>query len=427
MMKNKGTIKAAPITMPYNREKTMNRKCGFPRRTGFLGSIVVVLLLSPVQLPAQEAFVLLSYERNFIRANLADKAGILQDAATDEQAGEFMGALYEFALDFALRHADILREDPEMLVLTGLAARGTGIAGHYSSVNTLWRTFQSYPNSLIRVDVLEALGYLSGGNPQALVYINQFLTETHNRFRSGIAPDYPVLLAAAGALGRGGDRTSFPVLFTLISAGYPDQVVQEASRAMNAIPYNYAPYLVEVIRKNPPAEKLAAFRFGAYNERLTLAEQGEIAEAALETAFDIRADTPENDAFLSSMRYASIPALARLKWTRSTGLVIKHFYQVQTGYLQGTVSRDRFLEAIRCLGAMGNSEAAQVLALQLGLLNSQTERTGEFDEAIILALVNALGEIGDKIAFDYFLYMGYLSYSESIKNAAREALTRLRW
>jgi hypothetical protein len=407
-------------------EKTMNRKCGFPRRIGFPGGIVFVLSILPVQLSAQ-APVLLSYERNFIRSSLTDKAGILQDAATDEQAGEFIGALYEFALDFALRHAELLREDPEMLALTGLAVRGAGLAGHYPSVDTLWKIFQSYPNSLIRGDVLGALGNLGRGNSQALVYLNQFFTDTHSRFRSGIAPDYPVLRAAIGALARGGNRTSFPVLFTLVSAGYPSQIAQEAAQAMDAIPYNYAPFLMDIIRRNPPAEKLAAFRLGAYNEKFTLAEQGELAEAALETAFDIPADTPENDALLSSLRYASIPALTRLKWTRATGLAIKHFYQVQTGYVQGTVSRDRFLEAIRCLGAMGNSESAQVLSLQLGFLNSQTERTGEYDENLILTLVNALGEIGDKAAFDYCLYISYLPYSEPIKAAAREALTRLKW
>ncbi|MDR2101279.1 MAG: hypothetical protein LBP43_01760 [Treponema sp.] len=404
----------------------MNRKYGISRHTGFPGSMLVILALLPVSLSAQ-APVLLSYERNFIRANLADKPAILQDAATDEQAGEFIGALYEFALDFTLRHAELFREDPEMLALTGLAARGAGQAGHHASADTLWKIFQSYPNTLIRVDVLGALGNLGAGNPQAIVYINQFLSDTHSRFRSGAAPDYPVLSAAINALARGGNRTSFPVLFTVINAGYPNQIVQEAALAMNAIPYNYAPFLMDVIRKNPPAEKLTAFRLGAYNEKFTLTEQGDLAEAALETGFDIPADTPENEALLSSLRYASIPALTRLKWTRATGLVIKHFYQVQTGYTRGTLSGDRFLEAIHCLGAMGNSEAAQVLALQLGFLNSQTERTGEFDEKVILALVSALGEIGDKIAHDYFLHIAYLPYSGPIKAAAREALARLKW
>jgi hypothetical protein len=404
----------------------MNRKYGFPRGPGLPGGILFVLFLLPVQLSAQEP-ILVSYERNFIRANLADKAEILRDAATDERAGEFIGPLYEFALDFVLRHADILREDPEMITLAGLAARGVGLAGYRASVDTLWRVFQSYPDPLIQVDVLGALGNLGKENSRVVGDLNQYLSDTNSRFRSGIFPDYPVLLAGIGALAQAGDRTSFPVLFAVMNAGYPNPVPQEALRAMNAIPYNYAQFLLDVLRRNPPIEKLEAFRIGAYNENFTLAEQGELAEVSLEISLALSGDTPENEAALSSLRYASIPALTRLKWTRATALVIKHFYLVQTDYTQGRTAKSRFLEAVRCLGAMGSSEAAQVLALQLGFLNFQAERTGEFDDALILAIVNALGEIGDKIAFDYLLYIGYLSYPDPIQAAARDALNRLKW
>jgi hypothetical protein len=85
------------------------------------------------------------------------------------------------------------------------------------------------------------------------------------------------------------------------------------------------------------------------------------------------------------------------------------------------------MEAINCLGAMGNSESAQVLALQMGFINSQVEGGAEFDEDLIVALVQALGEIGDKIAFDHLLYIGYLDYPERIHAAAKDSLNRLKW
>ena len=76
---------------------------------------------------------------------------------------------------------------------------------------------------------------------------------------------------------------------------------------------------------------------------------------------------------------------------------------------------------------MSSSEAAQVLALQLGFINSRTEKTGLYDEAIILAIINSLGELADKSAFDNLLYIGYLNYPDKIQSAAREALARLKW
>jgi HEAT repeat protein len=122
-----------------------------------------------------------------------------------------------------------------------------------------------------------------------------------------------------------------------------------------------------------------------------------------------------------------VAVLTEFQWTRASPLAIKHFYRVQTDVQNGAVPRERLVEAVNCLGAMGSSEAAQALALQLGLLNSQTERSGVFDETVTLAVVQALGAIGDKSAFDHLLYISYLSYPEHIQAAAREALARLKW
>ena len=76
---------------------------------------------------------------------------------------------------------------------------------------------------------------------------------------------------------------------------------------------------------------------------------------------------------------------------------------------------------------MGSTEAAQALALYLQLINAQTEQGSPYDEDILLASIIALGELGDKAAFDYLLQIGYLQYTEAVKRAAKDALLKLRW
>jgi hypothetical protein len=378
--------------------------------------------------PAQDGEpIRASYERNFIRANLSTKAGILRDAATDERAAEFIGPLYEFALNFALRNAEILRDDPDMIALTVLASRGAGASGHRASVETLWKVFLAYRDSLTRVEVLNALALLGRGNGQLVEDLNQFLANQNNLYRSGMTPDFPTLSACISTLSRLGDGSSFPVLFSAMIAGYPDSITQEASGALASIEGDYKQYLIDVIRKNPPAEKLIAFREGSYNKKFTDAERGDLAQIALEVSLDLFPDSAEGETAISNLRYASVQLLTELKWTRATSLAIRHYYRVQKDYANGLASKAQFSEAVACLGAMESSEAAQVLALQLGFINSQMERINEFDEVLTLAIVKALGEIGDKIAFDYLLYIGYLTYPESIQIAAREALNRLKW
>ena len=394
-------------------------------RTRFLTSFFLFglffVLLSGKRLDAQES-ILTSYERNFIRSSLAAKTGILKDAATDERAGEFIGSLYEFALQFALTNGPMLRDDPDMIALVAAAAKGAGDGGNRDSVRSLWELFRIFQDSYSRVEILNALGILGKGNPQIIGNLNQLLEDQNRVYRAGnINLNYPVLGACITALGALGDDSSFPFLFSAMIAGYPQSITQETLKALDSIQGNYKDYLIEVIRNNPFPEKAAAFRIGAYNAKLKPAERGELARIALEVSLDASGSPA------AALRYDAITVLTRLKWSPASSLALRNFYRVLTDFTNNAAPRERLLEAITCLGVMDSTEAAQALTLQLGFINSQTERTGEYNEAVILAIINALGELGDKAAFDHLLYISYLNYPDRIQASAKEALNLLKW
>ncbi|GHT73374.1 hypothetical protein FACS1894124_1640 [Spirochaetia bacterium] len=370
---------------------------------------------------AQDA-VLASYERNFLRAGLGTKVNILKDAPSDELAPEFIGELYEFALGFSLQNADLLRNDPDFINLTILASRGAGASGHKASVNTLWSVFSSFRDAAIRVEALEALAVLAPGNTWILENINQFAASQNSLFRSGVVSDLKTLSACISALRVLGDRSSVPVLYEVMCSGYGESITAEAAEALEARPGEYQQYLITVIQWNPPAEKLRAFTIAANNEKFSDDERGELVEIALEVALD-----GERDADLDAMRYEAVKVLRELGWSRAAALVIRHYYRVQQDYGEEKAPKERVVEAIACMGAMASSEAAQVLALHLGYLNSLMEQNGTFDSPVTLGTVSALGDLGDKIAFDYLLYVSYLPYPEGILNAAKGALGRLKW
>ena len=383
-------------------------------------------VLTGVSAQDKEA-ILTSYKRNFVRSNLASKSGILSDAATDEKASEFMGAFYEFALNFVLQYADILSDDPDMINLTVIASRGAGQAGHKPATELVWRVFQTYKDSVTRVEVLKSLAILGKGNSMVVENLNQYLANQNNLYRSGMVPDYPTLSACIASLGALGNGSSFPVLFSAMIAGYPDYITQEVTKALSSLQGDYKMFLVSVIQNNPPREKLAAFNAGLRAEKFSSNDVGELAETALAVTMEPAASNAEGEAVLSELRYASVKQLTRLKWTRAVNLAIKNFYRVQEDYANGKAVKENLIDAIKCLGVMASPEAAQSLSLQLGLLNSQMERTGDFDEAVLIAVIDALGETGDKISFDYLLYISYLPYPETVQNAAREALNKLKW
>ena len=398
----------------------------------FLLIIFILAAFSPVKPYAQES-IRSSYERSFIRASLAAKTGILYDAATDERAWEFIGDLYAFALQFALTNS-ILYDDPDMITLVGVAARGAAANGSRASVDTLLDLMDLYRDSYSKVEILNALGILGTGNQRVVESLNRFLDSENDLYRrdmtlsanySFYGPEssgsFTVIRACVSSLGMLGDPSSFPYLFSAMTAGYPPALTTEIQKALESIRGNLKDYLIEIIRQNPFPEKIIAFRIGAFNENLVFAERGELAQIALEVSLNTFAP-PDN-----SLRYEAITALTRLKWTPAAPLAIRNFYLVQTDYNAGTVPRERLLEAIECLGFMSSSEAAKALALQLGYLNSADGARETRDEAIVLAIINALGELGDKAAFDSLLYINYLNYPEEIQAAAREALNRLKW
>jgi len=375
-------------------------------------------------LTAQES-ILTSYERNFIRASLSAKSRVLIDAELDEKAEVFIGSLYDTALDFTLTNGEILKNDPDMIALVVTAARGSAESGGSASARKLWALFQIFTDIYTRVEILEALAILGKDNQEIIGSLNKFLGAENVSFRRAVEPaaarDFPVVRALISALGIIGDSSSFPVLFSTMNTGYPQIIVQECLWAMESIQGDYRDYLIEIIRNNPFPEKAAAFRIGAYNEKFSVAERGELAMAALEVSLENSGPAE------LSLRYDAITALTRLRWSPAAPLAIRNFYKVQSDFTGGIAPRDRFVEAIHCLAVMSSSEAARVLALQLGFINSQTERTGVYDEAVVLALINSLGDLAEKSAFDNLLYIGHLNYPDKIQSAAREALNRLQW
>jgi len=182
-----------------------------------------------------------------------------------------------------------------------------------------------------------------------------------------------------------------------------------------------------VIRSNSPAEKTAALEAGLRGDALSPEKRAELAETALSVGVSYQGSSSGDLTYILSLRTSAARELTAREWQKASPLAIKHFYDYQMQYNRGQVSKSNFLESIALLGAMGTSEAAQALALYLQLINTETEQGKSFDEQVALAVVNNLGRLGDKSAFDYLLYIGYLQYPESVKKAARDALQKLRW
>jgi hypothetical protein len=381
-------------------------------------------------LQAQDAdSIVLAYRRNFARASLGTKLELLKEASSRGDAS--MGGLYDMAIRFAVDNSALLGPDPQLKDLAVLAATETGKAAYGKAIDDLWALFQGYRDQDVRQAALAALGLAGAGETRVAENLNAFLASQNSLFRSGSQPEYPALEACIDALGALGDGSSFPVLFSAYVAGYSPALAAKAAKALGSIKGDYRGYLLRVIAKNPPLEKAAAYAAGMDNVNFADADRGELAEGAMAAALAATDSSgsysPVEIQALRQLRLATAKELRALKWQKASPLAVSHFKLMLADYAKGAASKAEFLDAISCLGAMGSTEAAQALAIYLQFINGQTEQGIPFDEDILLASIAALGDLGDKAAFDYLLQIGYLQYTDAVKRAAKDALLKLRW
>lgn len=385
----------------------------------------LALLMAQAAFAQDPTELIETYKRNFARSSLGTKYELLREASSYE--GMALGPLYETALDFVLGNVSLIGSDTLMRDIAVLSVNMIRQTGHAPAAGKLWSLFRSYRDSSIRVPVMQTLGEIAKGQADILAEINAFVDTQLNLYKSGTQPDLPVLDAAIAALGRLGDPSSYQVLFSAFVAGVNKAISERASAAMAAVQGDYAAFLGRVVRSGAASEKLAALKAGLAPNTLPDEKRGELAETALSVGVALQSPSPQDQLMITELRTLASQELSKLKWQRASPLAIRHFYDFQLQFNRGQVSKNNFLESIALVGAMGTPEAAQALSLYLQLINTETEQGKVFDEQITLAVVNNLGVLGDKNAFDYLLYIGYLQYPESVKRAARDALQKLRW
>lgn len=369
--------------------------------------------------------LLRSFTRNFAIASLDVKMQIIQDAGTSGYAE--MGPLYRQAIDYVLDNFTLIDTDQRFRQLAILAVDQMEASGFTEGRYSVWKLFETDEETGVRISCLNALGSLARGDEEIIEYLNVWLGQENTIFQTGKVPDVYVISAAVRTLGELGDQSSYPVLFSTMTIGYTDDISRSAREGLFGLEGELKDNMIGILKESDLEEKKLALQMSLETDRLGDKAKAEIAQFAMDVGLHTAAVDNPSRQIARDIRYTAAVALKERKWSSATDLAIEHFDTVLLEYDRGLTDKRRVVEAIDCLGAMETHEAAIRLTQYLVLLNAYTERRQEFDNIIVLAVVENLGFLGDKTAFDDLLYAQYLSYSSEIKNAAREALDNLRW
>ncbi len=386
--------------------------------------VLIFLLFFSLFITAQDAgSVLAAMQKNFARGSISTKIQVLQSSI--EYSDVDMGPLYSQAIEFIIDNSKNLASDITTREMTILAVRLAGLNRYSESAFRVWKLFDLYEDTAVRVEILGALGSMDP-DPAVVSELNKWLGEQNNKFRSGESVEEQVVSEAVVTLGKLGDRSSFPVIFSTGSANYSEDITYKAKQALKLIDGSYSESLLNVIIESVPSDKLSALKLAIDDNESYIEERGNLLKRTLEVGLNSKAANSSDEELLRELRFIVIRELTRLKWADAGSLVIEHFNQVIVEYERGIVSKSNFLEAVECLGSIGTHEAAARLTLYLEVMNSNMENGQDVDQQIAMAVIVNIGIIGDTIAFDHLLYSGYLDYSAPVKKAAREALNKLK-
>jgi HEAT repeat protein len=369
--------------------------------------------------------LLRSFTRNFAIASLDVKMQIIQDAGNSGYPE--MGPLYQQAIDYVLDNYTLIETDQRFRQLAILAVDQMQSSGYTEGRYSVWKLFDADAETGVRISCLNALGTLAKGDEEIIEYLNVWLNSQNTVFASGKVPDVYVISAAVRALTELGNPSSFPVFFTTMAIGYTDDITSSARAGLFRLGGELKENMIGILKDSDLAEKKLALQMAMETDRLDDNAKAEIAQFAMDVGLHTAAVDNPSRQIARDIRYIAAVALAERRWSAATDLAIEHFDTVLLEYERGFADKRRVVQAVDCLGAMGTHEAAVRLTQYLVLLNAYTERLQEFDNVIVLAVVENLGRLGDKTAFDDLLYAQYLSYSSEIKNATRRALDNLRW
>ena len=332
--------------------------------------------------------------------------------------------LYENAFSFVVNSYPYLGNDDQLMDIAVTAAEKSVASKDPTIVPSIRSTFEKVSDARARISCLNALAVLAYKRPADIAPINDWFS----RNLSEPGSDVKTLAACAVALGKSGDPSSFPILFGAYTGNYDASIVAAARDGLNSLDEGYSENILAILDKKNVKDMYAAFSLAMKKESLTKADRGRIAARAFTIASESVSVEGSPDAETASRIVRnSMIELTSLSWSQASPAVVKYFYTLQQGQGKAAAPAEEIIPAVKCLGAMGTTEAAQTLSIYLGLLNSETEQKKKYDEQLLLVVIQALGDLGDKSAFDYLLYVGYLDYPESVKKASRDALARLAW
>ncbi len=365
-------------------------------------------------------------QKKFIRGNIAEKT-----AAVKESDGSEAVLLSKAAIQFCMDNKEVLGEDRDLaaLCVAGVLSIPTKYIVDAEEKERQWFFYsfykidRTYADTTVEIAVLNKISSFEVSNSMFTSLLNDYL-----KSRMPASEDVALLKTIISTLGKIGNDDSFFVLQNLSSdpSWKEFQSVIEASqvelsvKAMDAI--------LALVRDADAEKCRSILNLVQKNTKSSNAFKATIAENVLARTIYIAESTNSYDAELVTLQLDAYKILVDLNWTRSSETVVRFYEKSKTKYESKEVTEEQFVQVVLGLKNTVPLKAVSLLCEHLSQLNKMMEQNEQsVSENLVFSIIQTLGAIGDKNAFDSLLAVTYYNYSDTVISSARDALARLKW
>ena len=380
--------------------------------------LILILFIPMVIFANSQDEQIMILKKTFYRGNLQDKIQVISDAAKME---ENLEEIFLSSMDFVVAYGEILKNDESMIQLAKITVENLKKVDKNKVPSFLIDLFPLYNSEIIINSILNTIANLQINDSKINILLKDYgLSLLEN-------PQEKAMELLVSTMEQIDDSTFFPVLFKYAaSSNIPESVRNQSESVISGFVERYKTDMVSIIENGSLSEKHLALKIVLNNEKNSDFLRAEIAEKALQVSIINIGDANQKKELID-FQLSAIRELRRVGWTRSTDLVVSFFNFARSEYENESLAEDDYIEIISCVEELATSKASSILSDYLAYFNSQTEQGISCSESVVLAVINALGNLGNKTAFDNLLYVGYLSYSEEIIEASRVALAGLKF
>ncbi len=368
-------------------------------------------------------------QKKFIKGSISEKtSAVTESAGTDEGLVLSNAAIY-----FILENKPILGKDRDLeaLAVAGILTLPNDYGRNLSDseklkavsvIMTVYKEFSDSPN--VQIAILNKSEYLNRYLPLGKFtdYLNNYLVKGDLT-----TEETSKVSAVINCLGNIGNNGTFTVLYNYYYNNTYSLYVNDIENALVKLVPNSLNAIIQIINDNDFSELENIYKITRKNSKISSNFLAEIAENVLKKTILTIGNSKDENEEIVALQMDSINILNESKWTRASSTVLSFFNAARLEYNNGILNEDQFAQIIDCVGNITPIDSVTPLVNYLWELNGSVQNNKPVSQKVALAVINTLGAIGDKTAFDPLLSVTYLSYPENVLTAARKALAGLKW